>query len=199
MSSISGGNVAGELGAGTGRLLGTLSKYRQNHGSKAAAMYMTFDTGDAYWIMFDGNSAASGNTIPFHANNTGNASADFELLDGGAYVRTELSTTGTMLARPWPIIVTQHVTISSEGTEFVVKNADMNHNAIAVYLIKGGPVVLTDLADATKTAELSTEGKYIVATYNSGTGSVGFSSEQTTSTVDAFYNGVVANAGNLCA
>jgi hypothetical protein len=195
MTTMSGGTVIGE---GTTRLFGVLSKFQQNHAAKAAAVYVTFEGGDGYWIMFDGNGSTGASSTQLDAN-TSNPNADFELLDGGAFVRTEFAGTQPMAGpRRWPILVTQHVTINTDGTEFAVKNTDSNHNAVTIYLIKGGPVQIADLANSANSADLTTVGKFITATFNPGPGTVSFSAEQTTSPTDSFLNGIKANASNLC-
>jgi len=178
------------------RQFGVLAKYQQNHPSRASALCLTFPNADAYWIMFDGTSAAGANHKTMDGNNTGVAEADFELLDGGAYVRTDLSIAGTLLAAPRPIVGTHHLVVIVEGTELVVRNTDPQHNTCNVYLIGGGPVHLIDRADPTNTMDLVTPGKFITATYSGG--KVNYSAEQTTNTADPFYAAIVDSATNLC-
>ena len=69
---------------------------------------------------------------------------------------------------------------------------------VNVFLIKGGPMHLTDIADPTNTKDLVTEGTFVTASYDPIKNTLSFSDEQTTNSSDAFYAAIVANAANLC-
>jgi len=182
-------------------MYGTLSKLQLNHKCNSTAMYMTFvsNTADSYWIMFDGTSAQGSDPTTFQVNNTGDLEADFELLDGGAYVRTEFAPPAPMaIPIPWPILATQHLIFIVEGTEFVVQNTDPQHNECRVYLIDRGPLRIVDADDPTNAKDMSTPNMFLVATYDAIAGRVNFSAEKAIEANDLFFATITDNADNLC-
>jgi hypothetical protein len=174
---------------------GTLAQFRQDLTFTAEAMQVTFGdpVTDDYWIMFDGTNSQGGvpaNNYPAQATNS---AAEFELFDGNAYVKT---TSRKLIPRPWPIIVTQHLIIGADGTEFVVRNSldgDIAHNYVKVVVLDG-TVVLKEIGK--DNCKLVHTGKMLTAAWDGQ--KVVWGNELPISTTDAVYTTVRDRGQALC-
>jgi hypothetical protein len=135
----------------------------------------------SYWMVFDGEKAVASNVLggsdlDAHNNST---DADFYVGDGAVWVRTdvvpkelpELSCEKPpvrVLPHAWPIVITQHIKVGAEGTEFVVQNnvvaegGDPAHSTQRVFLLENAakPLVIVNLTNC-KYVELKDKDTYV--------------------------------------
>jgi hypothetical protein len=144
----------------------TIRMYRQDVSTNTVAMKLEFqspqkETG-AYWVMFDPRGSvgdADATTAEFEEG----SSADFYLTNGTAYVKTVGDPAPPAKFPAWPIISTQRLVITCEGTEFVVQNTDPNGHAIQrVFLVSDSKLGVT-VNDGTNKVTLNDPKSFVLS------------------------------------